>query len=1145
MKIKFYSFILFLLAAALPFGLRAQVSYGGKPASFGLGLSEVDFPVAAMPAFDLKAMLAEDAVNNANKASIYRIGKKFDVNFGLDNAGSWTTLTNGDRIWRQGFSSVGAKSINIIFSEYNLPNGAALFIYSRDKSHVIGSFTAENNKETGILATMPVKGEDIIVEYYEPADVAGQGRLRAGFVTHAYRDIFGLAKSTTAFGESGSCNMNVNCPLADTVKTQKRGAAIILIGGQGFCSGSMINNTNNDGTPYFLTANHCSSGNDFAQWVICYNWESATCLNPTTSPSMAAQSTSGTALKARNAGSDFCLVQMLETPSRAYKVYMNGWDKSTTATSKGYCLHHPSGDIKKFSIFPAAARTSTMSGAQVWQVVWGSNTTTEPGSSGSPLFGANKLIIGQLFGGGASCTSLTSPDNFGKLSVSWNNSTDNAARLMPWLDPENVNPTTLQGIEFNCTSRPPAAYPVVENFNTVVAGTLPRSWSRIDTLNTANNGWKNQTANTGNGRAMRAINYNAPSGRSSLYLPTYNMDGKKRISLKFKYAYGRKDVSKSDSLAVYVSTSCTSPYELLWIKGGDDLNTHNGLVAAAYTPVAGDWATDSLMLDTNLYNNASYLSIMFVNIGAGGNNMWLDDVNLYSALGPFPAIAGLSGSNGTGCSGFTVKYKDRSVNWPTQWEWSFPGGTPEYSFERNPSVTYSTPGTYDVTLVASNGEGIDTITFPRYVTALPNTPAVLPLNNNFADAAAAAEWHQKATGTDSVWTLYTGAGSFGTSTSMRFGNYGNTARGARAYLISNNFNMAGAANNTAAFDYAYRYFNRTSTDSLAFAYSTDCGNTFNKLWQKGGAQLGTTRNASDSTLPFTGANGPAAGEWRTASVTLPAALMTATNVQFALVNTVESGQFIYVDNVRIARAFCTDAAIVPAATITACTGGRVDFSANTALTDTTWSWTGPRSFTGSNSSFAIDSVTLADTGRYYVSVSNAGCDGTPVPVHLIVTPRPAAPVYVTRYDSLLVVAPVAGAKYTWFTATGTVLSDTTFFIPDVVGFYVLRIELPGSGCSTDTRIVVTATAGLKKTDISVYPNPTDGIINVSVNSKTNAPVLVTITDVLGKTMLSRNFDNTGSAANYSLDMGSMPAGIYMVRIMQGQTTVLKSVSKAR
>jgi hypothetical protein len=81
-----------------------------------------------------------------------------------------------------------------------------------------------------------------------------------------------------------------------------------------------------------------------------------------------------------------------------------------------------------------------------WQVSWDRNTTTEPGSSGSPLFDNVGRIIGQLWGGGASCQNLSSPDYYGRVSNSWNpNGSTNAQQLKHWLDPNNSGVTFING----------------------------------------------------------------------------------------------------------------------------------------------------------------------------------------------------------------------------------------------------------------------------------------------------------------------------------------------------------------------------------------------------------------------------------------------------------------------------------------------------------------------------------------------------------------------------------------------------------------------------------------------------------------------------------------------------------------------------
>ena len=91
-----------------------------------------------------------------------------------------------------------------------------------------------------------------------------------------------------------------------------------------------------------------------------------------------------------------------------------------------------------------------------FKVSWFTNPNkgvTEQGSSGSPLFNANQLIIGTLTSGSSSCNYLYGTDNYGKMSYHWNNNNaPNAVnRLQPWLDPDNTGVTTLPSMKFDGT----------------------------------------------------------------------------------------------------------------------------------------------------------------------------------------------------------------------------------------------------------------------------------------------------------------------------------------------------------------------------------------------------------------------------------------------------------------------------------------------------------------------------------------------------------------------------------------------------------------------------------------------------------------------------------------------------------------------
>ncbi len=95
-----------------------------------------------------------------------------------------------------------------------------------------------------------------------------------------------------------------------------------------------------------------------------------------------------------------------------------------------------------------------------------------------------------------------------------------------------------------------------------------------------------------------------------------------------------------------------------------------------------------------------------------------------------PPIADFSASQTSGCAPLSIQFSDLSANAPTQWEWSFPGGTPAFSFEQNPTVTYNTPGVYDVSLTVTNSAGTNTILKPAYINVLGTPIANFDVNVN-------------------------------------------------------------------------------------------------------------------------------------------------------------------------------------------------------------------------------------------------------------------------------------------------------------------------------------------------------------------------------------------------------------------------------
>ena len=437
--------LMLVILFTLNFQLQAQLAQPGTPPGF-YQPSAIDIPVFTPPQPDVQRLLAEDLAMDTVKDIPWRFGENIEVNLNPSQTGVWTLLEDGSKLWQLSVYSPGAYSLNLTFDRYKLPPGAELYIYTPDRKHVLGAFTMQNNQDDGWFATTLIPGDEIIIEYFEPAHVAFHGQLNLQMITHAYRDPWSFAKG---FGDSGWCNLNVACPQSAGWEDHIRSVVMLVTGGNGFCTGALINNTAFDQRPFVLSANHCFRTPSTV--VFWFNWQSATCENPGTPPPY--NSMTGAQQRARNTASDFWLMELNQSIPDEFNPYYAGWNRSLEASINETIvgIHHPRGDIKKFSFAEGGVQASSYggnpgSGTTHWRIVWSGGTTTEPASSGSPIFDAAGRIIGQLHGGGAACGN-TLPDWYGRLGISWEGGGTPATRLKDWLDPLNTNLQILNGLD--------------------------------------------------------------------------------------------------------------------------------------------------------------------------------------------------------------------------------------------------------------------------------------------------------------------------------------------------------------------------------------------------------------------------------------------------------------------------------------------------------------------------------------------------------------------------------------------------------------------------------------------------------------------------------------------------------------------------
>lgn len=604
---------------------------GGVPKSYKLkGLTNNATVQFQEP--NVEALRLEDEIVDASKSGPWRFGYNNETELTLLNSGSWTTLPNGAKIWRLKMVCENALTVNLTLSNVKLPEGNELYFYNLDKSFILGKFTAYHLYE-GELGSELIPGNTVIAEYYvAPNNLTSNASLQIDRVTHGYRTANEFAAK--AFGSSGGCNMNVNCPDGMPWADQKRGAVMLVSGSNGFCSGSLINNTQNDGKPYVLTANHCYSAG-VTSWIFRFKWESATCTNPGTTPAFV--SLSGAVLRARRTPSDFCLVEITGglvgglIPA-SYNAFFPGWNNASTPPTNTVSIHHPSGDITKISfddnpasLVQAMGSTEALSS---WAVSWDRNTTTEGGSSGSPLFNQNGQIIGQLWGGGASCSNLSSPDYYGAVNKSWEPAGSTSAdQLKFWLDP---NLTGVSDIGPYDPANPPAANNAGINSISSPTGNYCGSGTFTPTFVIRNYGNNNLTSATitysFDGGASQVYNWTgnlAPNSNSTVTLPSQTLgNGAHTFSATSSLPNGNPDSGTSNDtgtssftinltgqiVTLTIETDCYGN-ESSWI-----LNDANSVPVASST---GGLASQATLVTDFCLSEACYSFVMNDSYGDG------------------------------------------------------------------------------------------------------------------------------------------------------------------------------------------------------------------------------------------------------------------------------------------------------------------------------------------------------------------------------------------------------------------------------------------------------------------------------------------------------------------------------------------------
>jgi len=457
--------------------------------------------VIKFPALDMQKVAAEDlAIAGKERPQRFAIARDFEAIPGRQ--GDWADFADGTSEWRLKVITPDAVHLNFGFTRFHLPPSASLRIDSADGKGELGPFDTSYNAPTGQLWTqiLPGSSAELVLR------VATREKLMVDLaltrVGHGYTGFGFNAKHC----KSGACNTDVAClGDSDPWNENRRAVAAITVGGSDNCSGSLVNNTGNNRRLLFATAAHCGiNAGNVATMLAYFNYESPTCRTPAASGSSPVLPKPNTTLAglawlastnnpfagSTPAGtrSDWTVVELATRPEQSsYNLFWAGWDRRpppTTCTAPGspsgtagLCasIHHPGVDEKRITFVQVPMTLDNISGANGvhWQANWDPTppilpnlpapqptsvppAVTEPGSSGSALYNADRRLVGVLSGGPSACgaTGASLRDQYGGLFHAWEGVGTATSRMRDHLDPGNSGVEFIDGIG-QCN--PPAA----------------------------------------------------------------------------------------------------------------------------------------------------------------------------------------------------------------------------------------------------------------------------------------------------------------------------------------------------------------------------------------------------------------------------------------------------------------------------------------------------------------------------------------------------------------------------------------------------------------------------------------------------------------------------------------------------------------
>lgn len=446
-------FVTTILGFLILNSIISQIQYGGTPIQFSSS-SKI-----TTNSYVLNELIGEPYKRDSTGP--LKVGEKrgLNINFTKDVE---PLLIEDKLVYIVKIKSLGAKSISAYFDKLDVSPSTKVFFIHNDE--IYGNYnyqnmiTHENKRFKGPL----IDGNEFVIQIEINENEQNDNEIVLTNIVHYFvnSSIFKTNFNAKSLSQNTDCQIDVNCSEGEEWCNQIRSAAMFLYTtnscnnpGAYYCSGALINNTNNDFKQYFLTARHCTDCDiDWETVQFRFNSQRPVCDNGSNfSSSYNNYTVEGAAnLEAYCDVSftDNALIEILPKIPLQYNVFYSGWDiNSQSLNTNLHIIHHPSWKVKKIT----SGQIQYNAGPK-WDVYW-DNGIIEGGSSGSPIFNdKNKKIIATLSGGlDYECDESNWHDWVGKIKDCWNVSSigthlSNGSSTKEWngIDPilacqENIN----------------------------------------------------------------------------------------------------------------------------------------------------------------------------------------------------------------------------------------------------------------------------------------------------------------------------------------------------------------------------------------------------------------------------------------------------------------------------------------------------------------------------------------------------------------------------------------------------------------------------------------------------------------------------------------------------------------------------------